>query len=611
MNIITYGVNELFITGYPQISFFKMIYRRHTNFAKESIELPGGDMNFGDEITIPFPKIADLINDTYIQLEIPNIHLLKTDLASDLTDDEHNILSSPFDIPLTDEQLAIVDDYQTIIDFLKINMLGYRQAVKNMDVINQTTQVYVDSILSVLVYYDSLDISFRDALNRALEYENSINNRKNDCALEYRHVDIREILNTKIVDPDAYDDFTVNEVFLMVKKAKDFSVKLKNYYFQKVKEKNKLQTEYSSKYAKFAWVAKLGHSIIDYIDIEIGGERIDRHDTNWIDLWHELTSHDDQQTLYNKMIGNVSSMTNFDRNEKPKFLLTIPLSFWFCKRISSAFPIVALQYSTISLKLKLKKIDECAYVETLPKKDNDGNDLDIEQLTLSDIWDNMGYSINCSLLTDYIYLDKAERKRFAQTSHEYLVETVQRMTIDEITNKNQSNIIDFNGPSKEIIWLSQKTKYVENDSFKNKLNFVYSINADGTDNPIANSKLLLNGHVRFDNVDKNYHNYIQSYMHHTRTPIDGINLYSFSLYPEEFQPSGECNFTRITSADLSFVLDDNMFKYYLSDTDPNIEKGSDEDELLETTVNLKFYSQRYEVLRIIGGLAGFSHKYIV
>ena len=65
INIISYGSGDLYLTGAPQITFFKSLYRRHTNFSKESIMIPMGNANFGDEISVQIPKIGDLFANTY------------------------------------------------------------------------------------------------------------------------------------------------------------------------------------------------------------------------------------------------------------------------------------------------------------------------------------------------------------------------------------------------------------------------------------------------------------------------------------------------------------------------------------------------------------------
>lgn len=607
INIITYGANDLYLTGAPEITLFKTVYRRHTNYSSESVGIPLGKCEFGNRIRIEVPKTGDLMKDVHLQLEIPAMKILK----SDLTPDSYTPSTT---LPLSEDQELIVDDYQTILDFMTINTLGYKAAYQNKDIINQSVEEYIELVLDELNYTNGLDIDYQEALSRALDYERSIGNRHNDFILFYKNSDIKDILNT-IASQSPYNDYTVAYVFDSVQKAIDVSVEVQNYYFEKVHEKFLLEQEYASKYAKFAWVEKLGQAIIDKVDVCIGGERIDRRYGDFMNVWYELTGVSAQQILYDQMMGNVKSMITFDSNEKPKYILSIPLLFWFNKLSGLAFPLIALQHSNIAFEITFKKIEDCAYVEKLPQE------LGLTENSLSDIWENLGLVINGTLFVEYIYLDYLERKRFAQTAHEYLIETVDDMYIENTSEPKHSITLDFKGPCKEFIWTVQKTSYLEgfdeesnipnlSNSTNKKMPFNYSYSGSGTGNPVMKAKLMLNGYDRFESRESIYSGCLQPYVHHTRTPSDGINVFSVSLHPQEFQPSSCCNLSRIGNPNFSMEIDPRMFLYKRSDIDPSIVVDSDDDITLQTRVNIRIYTIRYSILRIIGGLAGFAHKYI-
>lgn len=619
INIVSYGFDDLYLTGAAQVTFFKYAYRRHTNYSQESMVIDIGQTNFNEELEIPFPKVGDLFGNAYLQVTLPKISLLKTNIATNLNEDEAIFLQNPINLPSSYNTLqTIANDYSIVNNFMKTNMAGYRVAYKNLNITNQTVSDYVNSILDVLVFEPSISSSstsstvqldYEYALQKALVYENTLlENTHHNLTLNYITSDISYILTHEVLDN--IEKYTIDQVYQLVYNAKNISIKVKKYYFEKVKEMNAITVDYSSLYAKFAWIEKIGIGIAERIDITIGGDRIDRHYFNYIDIWHDLTGFNSQNCLYNKLIGNVIELTTFDRVEKPEYTITLPLDFWFCKKIGLYFPIVALQYSPISINIKFNSIDKCAYVESLPTIDNEGNVLDINQLSLRDIWDNMGYYMTANLLVDYVYLDDTERKRFAQSAHEYLIETTQTMSLTELTDNYQSELLEFNGPSKEIIWYAQKNAYLHGDETKKKLLFNYTTNIDGTGNPFFNSILALNGKQLFNNSITTYHNCVQTYSHHTRTPNDGVNVYSFCLFPEEHQPSGTCNFGIISNSIFTCTLDENMFKYNLSDIDPAIIKGSVEDIEENTTVNIIIISKKYEVLRIIGGMGGFAFKYM-
>jgi hypothetical protein len=622
IDIVSYGFNDLYLTGSPQITYFKIVYRRHTNFSRESINVPVGQINFGDEITVNLPKVGDLISNTFLQFEIPEVYLLKTDTASDLSVSETNVLTTPIQISMSSDEINIIDDYQTILDFIVVNTAGYRVAVDKQYIKNQNVSEYVSSILSVLTFKANEDVKYDGALTRASVFEKSIGSSFYNI-LNSKFSDIRKILTTIPSDLITHSLISVAEVLQLVTNAINVLVEIKGYYFKKVQRKHILDKDANSLYAKFAWVNNLGYSMIDRVDINIGGERIDRHYGDWMNIWYQLTSRVEQDSQYNKLIGNVRELTSFDRNKKKSYIITVPLNFWFCRKMGLAFPLISLQYSPVSITIKLKQFDNCAYIEKLPDVDSDGNSISINAMSLEDIWDNQGYVINSNLLVEYIYLDSLERKRFAQSSHEYLIETLERMTIENISEAEQLIDLDFTGPSKEIVWHAKKTIY-NTGTTSTMRNYPTEYGMDIVDkynptpfnrrkmaNPFISSQLLLNGKERFKYAGKKYFNVLQPYSHHTRTPSEGINVYSFCFYPEEHQPSGTCNFTVISNPTLLLTVNNGMFSYFRSDVQPEIEFGSDKDEVLQTDVNLTFYSHKYNVIRFIGGFGAPAYTYSV
>lgn len=631
INIVSYGFNDLYLTGSAEITFFKVVYRRHTNFSRESIEIPVGQMDFGEETTVKIPKVADLFTNAFLQLDIPEILLKKYDTADGLTNQELDFLMSPSPIPMTQNELDIIDSYQTILNFISINTSGYRTAISNQYVKNQSPLDYINSIIDSMNFGNQEDDNYKNALDIAALYESTVGEFKDMYIFDNSTSDINLILRKlkdKLLDDIANNlenNYTIQKILNIVKYAMETSKLVKKYFFQKIQKKHKLELDANSTYAKFAWVEKLGHAIIDHVDINIGGERIDRHYGDWMNIWYELTSDKAQDELYNRMIGNVKVMTTFDRNAKPKYTLTIPLNFWFCKKAGLAFPLIALQYSPVTLTVKLNSINKCAYLEKLPEFDNDGDELNLTPFSLSDIWENMGMKIDAKLLVEFIYLDNSERKRFAQSAHEYLIETVDQMTVENISDQDQSVNLDFFGPSKEIIWHVKRDSYSsENYNYikhpfsysmdlKNSQNLGKKFNERQKINPFTDAHLLLNGKERFFNqkfFDKAYYSIIQPMDHHTRIPSDqGINLYSFALYPEEHQPSSTCNFTLISNSNLQISIDPEMFKYFKSDIDPTIHPNSENDTLLKTKLTLTIYSLRYNVIRFIGGMGAFAYSY--
>lgn len=105
----------------------------------------------------------------------------------------------------------------------------------------------------------------------------------------------------------------------------------------------------------FKWVDFIGYSIINNVEIEIGGRLMDRHYGEWLYIWNELTGLKDDS--FDEMIGNKSELTNLDKS-KNSFTLYVPLEFWFCRNYGLSLPLVNLQYSEVRINLELNNSDK-------------------------------------------------------------------------------------------------------------------------------------------------------------------------------------------------------------------------------------------------------------
>jgi hypothetical protein len=180
-------------------------------------------------------------------------------------------------------------------------------------------------------------------------------------------------------------------------------------------------------------------------------------------------------------------------------------------------------------------------------------------------------SLNASLYVDYIYLDTDERRQFAQVQHEYLIEQLQFTGAESVSATSFKSKLALNHPCKEIIWVCQLDSAVDANDWSD-----YSDGSGG--DTVVDAKLQLNGQDRFSTRAGSYFNLVQPYQHHTRIPAVGIYVYSFALNPEQHQPSGTVNMSRIDNATLQLTL---------ASSDP---------------AKLRVYAVNYNVLRIMAGI---------
>ena len=327
----------------------------------------------------------------------------------------------------------------------------------------------------------------------------------------------------------------------------------------------------------------LGNACIKTADLEIGGQLIDRHYGEWMNIWGELTTPAGKLATWDRMVGNVTSdtdrstlstgiSTNTGRDAGTINYLNVPFQFWFCRNPGLALPLIALQYHEVKLIVDFQTS---------------------ANVNLRSSGSGTSAMTTCKLWVDYVYLDTDERRRFAQVSHEYLIEQVQ-FTGDESITATTSKKIDlhFNHPCKELVWVFQSGA-----GSMPKLDFGFSTSSG--DNEVLvfhNAKLQLNGHDRFAEQEAEYFLDVQPYLHHTRGGRRGgamggackqqIYVYSFALQPEEHQPSGTCNFSRIDNATLTLSRDT---------------------ALTEAGV-VKVFAVNYNVLRIMSGMGGLAYS---
>lgn len=367
----------------------------------------------------------------------------------------------------------------------------------------------------------------------------------------------------------------------------------------------------------FRWCNWIGHALIKMVDFEIGGQRIDRHEGAWLHVWNELTQSPGKSLGYANMVGNTPELTNLVVNTSttdsitvPGRTLYVPLQFYFCQHPGLSLPLIALQYHEVKVSLELAAASDLFWAGTVTTDAGTGDPI----YTYNQKAVSIPSLPSCSLFVDYVYSDTAERKRMAQVSHEYLINQVQTLEESATTSNPRAKLV-FNHPCRELIFTVQRESiaydqaganfgkqpfnFTDEPEIVDDSNVMRSVQTTGGgftsvsnsvtgqgENPVTEAKLTLNGHDRFQARDSMFFNLIQPYQHHENIPSRGINVYSFALKPEEAQPSGTCNMSRIDTTMLNMTLTP------------------------KTTMNdiarIKVYAVNFNVLRILSGMAGLT-----
>ena len=218
-----------------------------------------------------------------------------------------------------------------------------------------------------------------------------------------------------------------------------------------------------------------GSSLLKKVELEIGGQKIDTHYQEWNDIWNELTTPSSKALAlkYMQLEEGQGSSTD-DRASVEE--LQIPLHFWFCRNPGLALPLIALQYHEVKIRFT---------------------------------WGNTTSALVPKVWCDYIYLDTDERRRFAQVSHEYLIEQIQREE-KTISSTTVTEKLNFNHPVKELLW-------------------TYSSHIT-----LKSGKLVLNGHDRFAPQPEEYFTLRQPFDYHTSVPEQNHPHHDIELYKRAY-----------------------------------------------------------------------------
>lgn len=366
----------------------------------------------------------------------------------------------------------------------------------------------------------------------------------------------------------------------------------------------------------WAWVNYIGFRLIKSITLQIGGQQIDKHYGLFMYMWFELTTPASKRAGIQKLVGgydHASAPVAQYLNASQPLYLNIPLNFFFCMHPGLYLPLIALQYHEVQIKLEVASLADSTVVLGYSTAAPAAADLHFasgSNLTGTAIspLSTSTYPINIQLWAEYVFLDSDERTRFAQNSHEYLIKQVQDVSTPTSSLGNNSNtsvdLKTLNHPCSYLVWGNQFTTHTSLNDWTNFTNSIPHVPVSGQSTS-ATSKLKTNGNDRFTDMTDEYFNVLQPLRHFTSVPPEGINVYSFGLSPEEHQPSGTMNFSRIDNSSLqtTSVSDVTLLtSSWGSGTQAN-------PWILPSTnsANTQLYAVNYNVLRIMSGMGGLAY----
>ena len=398
---------------------------------------------------------------------------------------------------------------------------------------------------------------------------------------------------------------------------------------------------------KFAWVEKIGLALINFIDIELGGKIIDRHYGDWINIWNELTISMGLKKSYNKMIGNISELTNYSFS-KQSYILYIPLTFWFCQDSGLALPLIALAHNDVKIHVDFNDINFCYNLSPSYYIYVTNN------ICILDVGEKIIQSYqNIQNVGEFIYFDQINQLLYYNPiKGTFIIPTVNNDNkLVLVGNKSNLNIyiqinsvvvqgddyFKFNKPVLINSYLLINYIYLDNFERSKFINqnheyiiqiiqtipeqTIYSINSiynlpfynpikllvwrtillsnkninkqfsytslpytDTEESLINKNLLIINSINRIDIDSIQYYTNIQKYQYQFLNKQNGIYSYSFSLSPKDLQPSSSLNFSKIDNAYLQLNFN-NIINY-------------------QNPVTIKAYGIQYNLFRASNGIGG-------
>lgn len=481
IQLSAFGTQDIYLSGNPQITFFKVVYRRHTNFSTEVIpQYFTHQPDFGKRVTCILSREGDLIRKMHLVVSLPKIPPFK--------DRNNNIdvitkfawtrrigfalikrIEIEIDGELIDRQYG---------DWLNIwnELAGIKNEQKNkmLGEVKELTE-YTNGKKSYQLFIP-LQFWFCRAAGLALPI----------VGLQYNHIkvnlEINEFKKCRLIGPTHY--ITIQDNFVNFNKFEYLSQTIDG-------------------------ITAFGR----FIHFDIENKRL---------YYTRITN---EQF---KGIPNDPTIISFDQ------FTGEPIYY----EDGSGDVVQSVQkYLIIGTKSKFQVLPKVSSIE----RTHVNNSVRFATINLKETF----------LLVEYIYLDIEERVRFSKLKHEYLIEQILFDGEKVVDGLNSRFKLGFTHPCKELIWVVQRSILLNernNDLFNYTNNLEQLGKTDTMDelsSIVRQQTITFNGEDRISLRNYNYYNYVQPWQHHSYSPSEGINVYSFSLYPENHQPSGTANFSKI------------------------------------------------------------------
>ena len=539
MQLVAYGAQDVYLTGNPQITFWKVSYRRHTNFAMESIEQTfNGQADFGRRVTCTISRNGDLCYRTYLQVTLPEINQQMTNTSGTAKD---GVYARWLDFP--GEQL--ISQVEVEIGGQRID----RQYGDWMHIWNQLTLTGEQQRGYYKMVGNTTQLTFiTDPSFNEIDGPCESNAPRQVCAPRnalpettlYVPLQFWYCRNPGLALPLIALQYHEVKINLDIRPIDECLWAVGTLHSGNCSGSGKVTTAYNQSLV----AASL---YVDYVFLDTDERRRMAQNP------HEYLI-EQLQFTGDESVGSSSNKIKLNFNHPVKELVWVvqpDQNVDYCSSLDCGQTL----YSTLGAQ----PFNYTDAVDALPNAIHSfGGPESIAETSQSFINSN-------GLFQDAGAADVTTQNWWSQTVGPNVAYDAPKLGFDGIQNSGVSDAGTF------VLAETSLDMHCWGE------------------NPVVTAKLQLNGQDRFSEREGTYFDLVQPFQHHTRAPDTGINVYSFALRPEEHQPSGSCNFSRIDNATLQLVL-----------SNATVEGTK--------TAKVRVYATNYNVLRIMSGMGGLAYS---
>jgi hypothetical protein len=554
MQLVAYGAQDVYLTGNPQITFFKVVYRRHTNFSMECIEQPLDSARFGGRHTVQVLRNGDLAGRMYLKTTLPalsaNVAWCRRPGHAILNYIECTVGGSQVDkhwgqwYDLWYELTHTVDQER-----------GYNKMVGDVPELTTVSSTGC----SAYTVYVPLQFWFNRNTGLALPL----------IALQYHEVRFN-------IEFNALADCVVKTAGTSVPSADLSSTSILVDYIYLDQEERRRMAQVGHEYL----IEQVQHNGEESLT---GTNQKFKLDFNhpckelvWAVRCGFLSSTSDRFLSYYD--GDASATLQRSANNLAYSMVAVSggAVTGYTALSAVGVSVEAVPVNTVGLINATQGSTVFTFVVT---NNGTGSYSGANLYVSNDIV--TGVSSKVTDITVNITIAPGASTPSAITSASVTANLFPTLTLADVSVPVGDILTTDNRAQNSDVNISQP--------------FNYGLDLAGNGNPVATAKIQLNGHDRFDQQDGDYFNYVQPYQHHTRTPADGVNVYSFGLHPEQHQPSGTANLSRIDTTQLFLTFADSLNSVRTPTAN------------VVTDSLLWIFAFSYNVFRIMSGMGGLAY----